>query len=59
MTKEELTLQIIRAMHKGCGQFERFNAYQCLKGYFLDLEMVDLIVIAGQYAIVVTGLDGT
>ena len=59
MTKEELALQIKRAMYKGCGQFESFNTYQCIKGYFLDLEMADLIGIAGQYGIVVTELDGT
>ncbi len=59
MTKEELALQIARAMNKGCGQFVSFNAFQCVKGYFLDLEMADLIAIAGQYGIVVTGLDGT
>jgi len=59
MTKEELALQITRAMHKGRGQFESFNEYQCVKGYFLDLEMADLIGIAGQYGIVVPYLDGT
>ena len=59
MTKEELVLQITRAMYKGCGQFESLNAYQCIKGYFLDLEMADLIGIAGQYGIVVSNPDGT
>ncbi len=59
MTKEELALQITMAMHKGCGQFESFNACQCIQGYFLDLETADLIGIAAQYGIVVTGLDGT
>ena len=59
MTKEELVQQITRAMHKGCGQFESFNAYQCIKGYFLELEIADLIGIAGQYGIVVPNLDGT
>ena len=59
MTKEELALQITRAMHKGCGQFESFNAYQCVKGYFLDLEIADLIGIAGQYGIEVPCRDGT
>ena len=51
MTKEELALQITRAMHKGQGNFGSFNSYQCIKGYFLDLEMEDLIGIAGQYGI--------
>ena len=51
MSKEELALQITRAMHKGQSNFESFNAFQCIKGYFLDLEMEDLIGIAGQYGI--------
>ena len=59
MTKEELALKITRAMRKGCKQFESFNTYQCIKGYFLDLEMADLIGIAGQYGIVVPNPDGT
>ena len=59
MTKEELALQITRAMHKGCGQFGNFNAYLCIKGFFLDLEMADLIGIARQYRIVVPNSDGT
>ena len=59
MTKEELALQITRAMYKGCGQFESFNAYQCVKAYFLDLDMADLVGIAGQYGIVVPYQDGT
>ncbi len=58
MTKEELALEITRAMHQGCGQFESFNAYQCIKSYFMDLEMADLIGIAGQYGIVVSNQDG-
>ena len=59
MTREDLALQITRAMYKGCGQFESFNAYQCIKGYLLALEMADLIGVAGQYGIVVPWLDGT
>ena len=51
MTKEELALQLIRAMHKGRRQSESFNAYQCIKGYFLDLEVEDLVGIATQYGI--------
>ena len=47
MTKEKPVLQIARAMHKGCEWFESFNAYQCIKGYFLDHEMEHLIGIAG------------
>ena len=59
MSKEELVLRIAGTMHKGCGQFGNFNAYLCIKGFFLDLEMADLIGIAGQYRIVVPNSDGT
>ena len=58
MTKEELAIQITRAMYKGCGQFESFNAYKCIKGYFLDLEMADLIGVARQYGIQVHWPEG-
>ena len=51
MTKEELALQITRAMHKGQSKFASFNARHCIKGYFLDLEIKDLIGIEGQYGI--------
>tara|TARA_Y100001970_G_scaffold215403_1_gene263526 strand:- start:662 stop:841 length:180 start_codon:yes stop_codon:yes gene_type:complete len=51
MTKEELALQITRAMHKGKSKIESFNSYQCIKGYFLDLEEEDLVGIATQYGI--------
>ncbi len=51
MTKEELALQIARAMDQGQDRFESFNAYQCIKAYFLDLEMKYLIDIANQYGI--------
>ena len=57
MTKEELALQITRAMNKGDGSCESFNAYQCIKGYFLDLEIEDLIGIAGQYGIKVVASE--
>ena len=57
MTKEELALQITRAMHKGDGSCKNFNAYQCIKGYFLDLEMADLIGIASQYGINVSWVE--
>ena len=59
MTKEELALQIVKAMYKGRGQFVSLNAYRSITGYFLDLQMEDLIGIAGQYGIVVGYLDGT
>ena len=51
MTKEELALRITRAMYKDRHNLESFNAYQTIKGYFLDLEMADLIGIASQYGI--------
>ena len=51
MTTEELVLRITRAMYKDCRNLESFNAYQAIKGYFLDLEMADLIGIASQYDI--------
>ena len=51
MTKEELALLITRAMYNDRRNLESFNAYQSIKGYFLDLEMSDLIGIASQYAI--------
>ena len=51
MTKEELALQITRAMHKGHSKPESFNTYQCINSYFLDLEVEDLVGIATQYGI--------
>ena len=51
MTKEELAIRIPTAIYKARRNLEGFNAYQAIKGYFLDLEMADLIGIAGQYGI--------
>ena len=51
MTKEELALRITRAMYNDRRSLESFNAYQAMKGYFLDLEKADLIGIASQYGI--------
>ena len=51
MTKEELALQITRAMYKGDIKLESFKSYQCIKGYLLDLELEDLVGIATQYGI--------
>ncbi len=51
MTKEELALQITRAMFKGHSKLESFNAYQSVQGYFLDLEPEELVGIAAQYGI--------
>ena len=51
MTKEQLALRIARAMYNDRRNLESFNAYPAIKGYFLDLEMADLIGIASQYGI--------
>ncbi len=51
MTQEELALQITRAMYKGHRKPESVNAYQSVKGYFLDLEPEELVGIAAQYGI--------
>ena len=58
MTKEELVLRITRAMYNDCRILESFNAYQAIKGYFLDLEMADLIGIASQYGIKMPQFQG-
>ena len=51
MTKEMLGFSITRAMYKDRRNLESFNANQAIKGYFLDLEMADLIGIVRQYGI--------
>ena len=51
MTKGDLAFRIARAMYKDHRSLESFNAYQAVKGYFLDLEMADLIGITNQYGI--------
>tara|TARA_Y100001968_G_scaffold297513_1_gene306601 strand:+ start:3515 stop:3676 length:162 start_codon:yes stop_codon:yes gene_type:complete len=51
MTKLELIFLIARKMNSKQGAIESFNAYKCIKGYFLDLDMDDLIAIANQYGI--------
>ena len=51
MSKKELALQITTAMHKGKSKIESFNAYQCIKGYLLDLEVEDLVGVATRYGI--------
>ena len=47
MIKKEMILRITRAMYKDCRNIENLNAYQAIKGYFLALEMTELIGIAG------------
>ncbi len=51
MTKEEIALQITRAIYKDQTNLESFKAYHCIKRYFLGLEIDDLIGIANQYGI--------
>ena len=51
MKKEELVIQITRAMHNKCGKFESFNSYQFINSYFLDLEFEGLLGIATQNGI--------
>ncbi len=51
MTKEELALSIAKAMYKDRLSSGSFNAYQSINKYFLELEIADLIGIAGQYGI--------
>ena len=58
MSKEELVLRITRAIYKDGRNLESFNAYQCIRGYFLDLEMDDLLGIAGQYGVKVNSSQG-
>ncbi len=51
MTKEQLALRIAKEMQQGQEKPESFHSYQCVKNYFLDLEVDDLVGIAGQYGI--------
>ena len=51
MTKEQLALKIARAIYKGKGKLESFQAFQCISSYFADLSLDDLEGIAGQYGI--------
>ena len=57
MTKEELAFRITRAVYKDGRNLESLNAYQCIRDYFLDLEMEDLLGIAGQYGVKVHSFD--
>ena len=51
MTKDDLALAIARVICKGERGVESFNAYLCIRDYFLDLSMEDLLGIASQYGI--------
>ena len=51
MTKEELALKIAREIYKGKGKLESLHAFQCIRSYFYDFSMDDLVGIAGQYGI--------
>jgi len=51
MTKDDLALAIIRVMFKGERGIESLNAYKCIRNYFLDLSLEDLLGIASQYGV--------
>ena len=51
MKYDDLALEIARVMFKDERGFESFNSYLCMRNYFLDLSMEDLIGIASQYGI--------
>ena len=51
MTKEQLALKIAIQISKGRDKVECFHAVQCIKNYFLDLEIQDLVAIASQYGV--------
>ena len=51
MTKEDLALDISREMLKKRRSIENFASYECIRSYFFDLSMEDLIGIARQYGI--------
>ena len=51
MTKEDIALQITRAIYKDYHNLESFRSYQCVRRYLLDLEMTDLLFMADQYGV--------
>ncbi len=51
MNKEELALQIIKAIYKGDKNYKSFKAFPTIKKYFLHLGISDLQGIANQYGI--------
>ena len=51
MTKDQIALQITRAIYKDRRNLESFRAYQCLRSYFMELDMDDLLGIANQYGV--------
>ncbi len=51
MKKEEIALQITRAIYKDRRNLESLKAYNSIKSYFLALEMEDLLGIATQYGV--------
>ncbi len=51
MEKEEIAIQITRAIYKNEPNLESLEAYQCLRNYFMDLEINDLRGIATQYGV--------
>ena len=51
MTKEQLAIEIAREIYRGKGNLESMYAFQCIRNYFSDLSMDDLVGVAGQYGI--------
>ena len=50
-TKESLALRISREMFNERKSIESFNAYQCIRGYLIDLSIKELIDLAKDYGI--------
>ena len=51
MNKDDLALTITRTLFENSNSVESFNSYQCIRNYFLDLSMEDLLGIASHYGI--------
>ncbi len=51
MTKEDIALQITRSIYKDYRNLESFRSYQCVKSYFSELDMEELLGIAAQYGV--------
>tara|TARA_Y100001968_G_scaffold321589_1_gene356284 strand:- start:1282 stop:1446 length:165 start_codon:yes stop_codon:yes gene_type:complete len=48
---------ISNEMNRGRSTVESFNAYHCIRSYFVDLSIEDLRGIASQYGITVPACD--
>ena len=49
MNKEDIAQEITRSIYKDHQLMDDFKGYQCIKSYFLDLEMEDLLEMAVLY----------